>query len=91
MSSIQSPRSKPVRNNRRLVQRFCDDLTNHGVKVWLDRRDIEPGVDWKQAIRRAIGGGAFFIACFSKQYEARRMEEQGTWKNIHEYGTHVGY
>lgn len=69
-----------VRNNRRLVQRLCDDLTKHGVKVWLDRKDIEPGVDWRQAIRKAIEGGAFFIACFSKQYEARRMEKQGRGK-----------
>ena len=61
-----------VRNNKKLVQRLCDDLTKHGVKVWLDRDDINPGVDWQQAIRRAIQDGAFFIACFSKQYNERK-------------------
>ena len=60
-----------VRNNKRLVTRLCDDLTKHGVNVWLDRRDIDPGVYWKQAIRRAIKSGALFIACFSSQYSKR--------------------
>ena len=60
-----------VRNNKRLVQRLCGDLTKHGVKVWLDRKDIDPGVYWKRAIRKAIQDGAFFIACFSKQYNQR--------------------
>lgn len=60
-----------IRNNRRLVQRLCDDLTKHGVNVWLDRKDIDPGAYWKQAIRRAIQNGAFFIACFSGQYNQR--------------------
>ena len=60
-----------VRENQKKVDTLCDDLTKQGVKVWLDRSDIQPGVRWKQAIRRAIRDGAFFIACFSKQYNER--------------------
>lgn len=56
-----------VHNNQRIAQRLCDDLA-HSVKVWLDRNDIAVGTRWKQAIRRAIRDGDFFIACFSKQY-----------------------
>jgi len=60
-----------VRNNKRLVKRLCDDLTKQGVKVWLDRRDIKPGTRWQDAVEEAIKEGAFFIACFSKQYNER--------------------
>ena len=57
-----------VHNNKRIVQRLCDGLETQGVTVWLDRNDIAPGIDFRQAIRRAIENGAFFIACFSKEY-----------------------
>lgn len=61
-----------VRNNKRIVQRLCNDLTKYGIKVWLDRRDIKLGTYWKKAIRKAIEEGAFFIACFSTQYSKRK-------------------
>ena len=60
-----------VRENQEEVDRLCDELTQHGVRVWLDRNDITPGTRWRQAIRRAIHDGAFFIACFSKEYNER--------------------
>ena len=62
-----------VRENQKKVDRLCNDLTQHGVKVWLDRNDIKPGVRWKQAIHRAIRDGAFFIACFSLEYNVRSI------------------
>jgi hypothetical protein len=65
-----------VHDNEKEVQNLCEELTNSGVKVWLDHKDIEPGIDWQQAIRRAIHDGAFFIACFSKEYEERRNKVQ---------------
>ncbi len=61
-----------VRNNQRRVKRLCKDLEAHGVTVWLDRKNIGVG-RWKQAIRKAIQEGAFFIACFSKEYNDRSM------------------
>ncbi len=60
-----------VHENEEDVQRLCDELTRHGVKVWLDRNDIKPGFRWKDAIREAIQQGDFFIACFSEQYRSR--------------------
>ena len=62
-----------VHENEKEVQRLYDKLIQYGVKIWLDRHDIEPGVRWKNAIRRAIQGGAFFIACFSKEYSEREQ------------------
>lgn len=57
-----------VRENQKEVDRLSQELTKHGVEVWLDRNDIEPGYKWKDAVREAIENGNFFIACFSQEY-----------------------
>ena len=53
------------------VNRLAESLRNAGINVWLDRDDIEPGVRWKYAIRKAIKSGSAFIACFSAGVGAR--------------------
>ena len=60
-----------VREDRERVDRLCKDLRRRGIKVWLDRDQILPGQRWRQAVRRAIKDGAFFLACFSKNYLER--------------------
>lgn len=60
-----------VRENQEQVDRLCQELEQHGVKVWLDRKDIKPGARWKDAIREAIRKGDFFIACFSEEYTSK--------------------
>jgi hypothetical protein len=61
-----------VRDNSEQVDKLAAELRQHGVTVWLDRDDILPGADWQYAIRQAIEGGDYFIACFSAEYVARR-------------------
>ena len=60
-----------VRENKKVVDRLHQKLTSQGIEVWLDRQDLGPGVRWKRKIRKAISDGAFFIACFSKEYHER--------------------
>ena len=60
-----------VSENIEIVKRLYQELKAHGIQVWLDRNDIDPGSRWEQAIRRAIHQGAFFIACFSEEYHNR--------------------
>ena len=60
-----------VHNNEGDVRRLCDAMISSGIKVWFDREDIAPGIEWQLAIQRAIMEGAFFIACFSKEYRER--------------------
>ena len=60
-----------VRENEKAVSRLYHDLASRGIRVWLDRNEIKPGVRWKSAIRKAIQEGAYFIACFSKEYNDR--------------------
>jgi TIR domain-containing protein/CHAT domain-containing protein len=57
-----------VREDTRPVDRLCDSLRENGIKIWMDRNDIPPGMRWKKAIRKAINEGDFFIACFSPSY-----------------------
>ena len=65
-----------MHENTDIVDRLCEELTLHGIKVWLDRNDIKPGSRWKDAIRGAIREGAFFIACFSKEYNKRSQTDK---------------
>ena len=60
-----------VKDNSKEVERICEKLHQNGIEYWLDRVKIEPGKLWKQAIRDAINRGAFFLACFSKEYTER--------------------
>jgi HEAT repeat protein len=60
-----------VREDASQVNRLCADLAQFGVKVWLDKDNIKPGARWKDAIRDAIKGGDYFVACFSKNYVSR--------------------
>ena len=69
-----------MHENTDVVDRLCEELTSCGIKVWLDRNDIKPGARWKDAIRNAIREGAFFIACFSKEYN-RRSKTDKTYMN----------
>ena len=67
-----------VRDNSDQVDKLAAELRRHGVTVWLDRDDILPGADWQYAIRQAIEGGDYFIACFSAEYVARPMTYMNT-------------
>ena len=60
-----------VSENIEIVDRLYQELKSHGIEVWRDRDNIALGLRWKQKIRRAIQQGAFFIACFSKEYDER--------------------
>jgi len=54
-----------VHDDAEPVARLCAELQAGGVKLWLDRHDLFPGVRWQDAIRSAIESGTFFLACFS--------------------------
>ena len=61
-----------VHENIGIVEKMCLSLKEKGVHVWLDRESINPGSDWRDAIRNAIKDGDFYIACFSQEYSARK-------------------
>lgn len=57
-----------VRENAKDVDLLAEAIRRSGVQVWLDRETLQPGIRWRNAIRRAIEQGAFFLACFSAEY-----------------------
>lgn len=60
-----------VHQDVKLVMRLVRALKKNDIEVWLDRESILPGMQWKQAIRRAVTEGDYFIACFSPSYTHR--------------------
>jgi len=56
-----------VRENTDVIDRICNYFDRNGIEYWLDRNNIEPGKDWKAAIRQAIVAGGLFLACFSAE------------------------
>ena len=67
-----------VREDKNIVERLRQDLSDRGIDVWIDRYEIKPGVIWEDAIRKAIRDGAFFIACFSRNYVRRSRRKTET-------------
>lgn len=81
-----------VRENQKQVDRLCLELESNGVKVWQYRNSIKPGARWKDAIRKAIRRGDFFIACFSNEYASKTktyMNEELTLaiEELRQYGS----
>jgi len=60
-----------VREDKPVVDRIARYLESHGVTVWIDRKNLRPGLRWQDEIRRGISDGDFFLACFSQKYAAR--------------------
>lgn len=62
-----------VRENARFVGFLKQILEKNGVRVWLDKDNLNPGVRWRQAIENAIRQGTYFLSIHSKQRESRSV------------------
>ena len=60
-----------VRDNYLQIDKLCKAFIENDIEYWLDRKDIDPGKFWKDSIKAAINNGAYFLACFSKEYNER--------------------
>ena len=60
-----------VRQNSDVIDRLAKDLRSRGVDVWLDREAIEPGLKLARRHKKRNKKGTFFVACFSREYNAR--------------------
>jgi len=56
-----------VRENRKIIDNICERFEEANIEYWLDRKDIDPGKDWRLAIKKAIKEGSLFLACFSTE------------------------
>lgn len=61
-----------VQEDTEQVDRVCGLLEAAQIPYWRDRKDLAPGVPWKQKIREAIQSDSLvFLACFSAQSLAK--------------------
>lgn len=60
-----------VREDREVVHQLYESLESAGIPCWIDVRDIMPGEYWQFTIADAIQSGAYFLACFSENSEAK--------------------
>ena len=56
-----------VHENIEIIDSICQSFEQNSIDYWRDRNNIEPGKDWKLAIRNAIKSGALFLGCFSEE------------------------
>ena len=52
-----------IRENQTLVNKLVHDLKDSGVKVWLDRNEINPGIRWELAIIGDVIGDILYSLC----------------------------
>ncbi len=60
-----------VRDNADKIDLLCKSFQENNIRYWLDHDQINPGELWKVAINDAINKGAYFLACFSKEYKEK--------------------
>lgn len=60
-----------LRCNSDQIDLICKAFKENDIDYWRDKDQIEPGKLWKTAIKDAINNGAYFLACFSKEHEAK--------------------
>jgi hypothetical protein len=74
--------SKP---DKVIADALCATLESHGIRCWIAPRDVTPGVDWGEAIVRAISRCKIMVLVFSShanespqvQREVQRAFERG--------------
>lgn len=49
------------RQNSSAALKLCDRLSSHGVKTWLDIRELDSGANWQERVADVIGGADGFI------------------------------
>ena len=47
------------------MTKLASDLTSHGVAIWLDFQNIEPGSDWNESIQIALKKSSHVLIVWS--------------------------
>lgn len=70
------------------VKKMANELTNYGIKVWLDEWDIQPGGNIVKEINNGLQNSAFVLVFLSsKSIESKWLEEEWTKKVYEEINT----
>lgn len=60
-----------VKENEPIVRLLDQTLTDYGIEVVTDYKNIDVGSNWKKTLRQLIENSGYFVACFSKEFNAR--------------------
>ena len=77
------------RSDAPMVDKIASDLQKEGIDIWLDRKDIIPGQNWEQQIRRALTDATFVVVFISKsslQSKAVQYEYRAAFQNQERMG-----
>lgn len=77
--------------NRSVVEQMARQLTESGVEVWLDSKDLQAGDAWELKIERAIARCALFLAVISQESLDRDQRDRYfwfEWNTAHERARH---
>jgi hypothetical protein len=58
------------RSDAAWVQQLVARLERHGVRIWIDRRDIPVTVPWMDEVRDAITEADLFLCCDSPAFQS---------------------
>ena len=58
--------------DKAIVEKLYDNLTEKNYHPWLDQKDILPGQDWNAEIKKAMKKAAFTLVCLSDQSVRKR-------------------
>jgi len=53
-----------VKDNSIQVDSICAAFAENNIEYWRDKKDIDPGKFWKDAIKAAINNGGIFFSMF---------------------------
>jgi len=66
MSRVFISYSSKAPNDRRLALELYDYLVGEGFQPWVDVLDLEPGVAWKPAIKKALREARYVVVLLSR-------------------------
>jgi WD40 repeat protein len=69
-----------VREDSDRINRLKASLDAAGVHTWIDHENIRVGENWPDAVRKAVEGADFFIACYSKSFVVQERTEM--WEEL---------
>ncbi|NMC75995.1 MAG: TIR domain-containing protein, partial [Candidatus Methanofastidiosa archaeon] len=73
-----------IHKDEQIVNRLKKDLTERGIRIWIDKEKIWPGDRWKQKINEAIISCEFAIICLSQKALSKEGYFQKELKEINE-------
>lgn len=59
-----------------LIRRLCDELTAHGLTLWVDHADIMAGSSWMGEIDRALEAASAMLLCVGPHDVSKRMYDE---------------